>query len=581
MNWQKTLLSFFLINSFYVLSAQTAIDIATEGAWIEREFPQTKTKFTFAIIGDKTTGDARNWPIFDRAVDEINRLHPDFAIMPGDLIQGYVKDKDIVTSMWKEFREHANRLNVPLFILPGNHDISNTMMYDYWAENIGLRYYAFKYNNVLFLLLNTEEYRKTGDGVLGAEQLSFIKDQLQKKRGVSQIFIFLHRPQWGRNGLKKRGTDEWKKVLSWLPSEKTTVFAAHWHNLFYQKIENIPHIILSATGGRLKPKTMPELGYFHHYTLVTVDGDSTYTSIIKPGAQYSEDIANAPFLNKLDKLVDWNDEVLLNNTTRQLTSTIDFTIVNRLNRVIDGTLKIDNSTLSGWTFNRQKATAKLEPGDSALFSFKGSCLLDTSIPFPRVSYTVLAGRDTIRNEHIALVPKDETLWCFPKEVLVSNVHNLNIKKKALTLEALPRVLRDDFEFRDDFQLLERLNTETGSSAWKTLPVKNGKIDFDKLHDDKDFSLAFVKFSIRSTQDMEILTAIKPDNYCKVYLNNEKVFDGFPFRGVPNSPYLFLLPLKQGNNEILLKTADFYGNWYTILKMIDPQNELSFGIPASN
>jgi hypothetical protein len=58
---------------------------------IDRPFPQDDDKFTFAIIGDKTGGGLRNWPIFDRAMDEVSRLHPDFAIMVGDLIQGYPK----------------------------------------------------------------------------------------------------------------------------------------------------------------------------------------------------------------------------------------------------------------------------------------------------------------------------------------------------------------------------------------------------------------------------------------------------------------------------------------------------------
>ena len=63
---------------------------------INRPFPQDREKFTFAIIGDKTGGGERNWPIFDRAMDEVSHLHPDFAIMVGDLIQGYTADTEVI-----------------------------------------------------------------------------------------------------------------------------------------------------------------------------------------------------------------------------------------------------------------------------------------------------------------------------------------------------------------------------------------------------------------------------------------------------------------------------------------------------
>ena len=124
---------------------------------IERPFPQDEEKFTFAIIGDKTGGGERNWPIFDRAMDEVSHLHPDFAIIVGDLIQGGITDLKVMNEQWKEFLKHANRIQVPFFFLPGNHDISNKAMYYYWNANIGKTYYSFDYKGCHFIFLNTEE----------------------------------------------------------------------------------------------------------------------------------------------------------------------------------------------------------------------------------------------------------------------------------------------------------------------------------------------------------------------------------------------------------------------------------------
>ena len=157
----RLIIVLILITNLLTL-AQTSIKMTGENSFVKREFIQNNEKFTFAILGDKTTGGVLNWPIFDRAVEEINLLQPDFVVMIGDMIQGTVTDTSILNRMWKEFNSHAEKLDVPLYVLPGNHDISNEVMYDYWNQKIGLRYYSFVHNNSLFILLNTEEYKKTG-----------------------------------------------------------------------------------------------------------------------------------------------------------------------------------------------------------------------------------------------------------------------------------------------------------------------------------------------------------------------------------------------------------------------------------
>ena len=120
----KLIMVLIFITSVFTL-AQRSITMTGENAFVKREFIQNNEKFTFAILGDKTTGGVLNWPIFDRAVEEINLLQPDFVVMIGDMIQGTVRDTSILNRMWKEFNAHAEKLDVPLYVLPGNHDISN------------------------------------------------------------------------------------------------------------------------------------------------------------------------------------------------------------------------------------------------------------------------------------------------------------------------------------------------------------------------------------------------------------------------------------------------------------------------
>ena len=157
---------------------------------VERPFSDDPDKFTFAIIGDKTGGGYDKWHVFDRAIDEINVLKPDFAIMVGDLIQGYTDDKAQVEAEWKEFWQHQSDLIIPFLPLPGNHDITNPMMYDYWQKHLGRTYSAFTYKDCLFLLLNTEEKHSQPEGSegwtgtwFGDAQVAYITDELGTAQG--------------------------------------------------------------------------------------------------------------------------------------------------------------------------------------------------------------------------------------------------------------------------------------------------------------------------------------------------------------------------------------------------------------
>jgi len=567
-----------LIVSIQLMFGQKEIIPSQETAWLKRPFPQSNEKFTFAILGDKTTGSEEGWPFFDRAVEEINRLRPDFVIMVGDLIQGYVSDSNIVSKMWQEFTTHAQRLEVPLFVLPGNHDISNEMMYDYWDKHVGLRYYSFVYQNSLFLLLNTEEYKKTREGQLGKVQLDFIKKQLKIHKKVNHIFFFMHKPMWRINDIEDEAMGEWPQVLSWLKGKNATIFAGHKHELLYQKIKGYRHILHSATGGRLDPKNVPELGDFHQFSMVTVEPDTAVIAFIKPGNIFPENVANQEFINKVKKIVVSESDVSIDRDNKTLKATINIELKNPLEQEIQANIKINLDSGSGWKFDHEAVSVDLQPGTSQKISFSGTCKLATSIPFPEAESIIKLKNEILAENKTHFIPGKNAGWSSPAEVLVLGAFDLGIEKKPRTQEdliAIDPVLIQPFGPELKLTLNEKYQTSDGTTIWQELNIQDGKIDFDTYFEDKDFSCGFVYFSIHSPDDRLVLGSIRPDNFCKIYLNNQTVQEGFPFRGVPNSPYIFLLPIKKGKNDILLKTADYYGNWYSVFKLIDPDGKLTF------
>ena len=568
-----TKLIVFLLIVINVFSfAQQSIKMTGENAFVKREFIQNSEKFTFAILGDKTTGGVLNWPIFDRAVAEINLLQPDFVIMVGDMIQGTVRDTSILNRMWKEFNTHAEKLDVPLYVLPGNHDISNEVMYDYWNQKIGLRYYSFVHNNSLFILLNTEEYKKTKDGEFGREQLNFVRAELEANKDVNQTFIFFHRPLWYEKDAKHGGNKEWSEIQSWIKNRDVTLFAGHWHNLEFQRIEGNRHIVLSATGGELEEKLFTELGYFHHYTLVTVDKDTSTISYIKPGSIFPEDIANENYINKFENLVKSKTNMTVMGNELKVNS--DFTLNNLLDKNISYTLIVNTNDNSSWKFDNNSHAVTLLPEDMHNLNISGTSNIKNSLPFPNIEYAIIIDGEIVEIKSISFTPNNDENWRYPKKVEVIGGFDLGTTKKPQKLEELERLpISNEVSWEMDQKYIST-KMDVGF-VWQEAEVIDGKIALDKYFERNNFAVGYIKFIVNSDKDQRTLASLRPDNYAKLYLNGEEVLEGFPLKGVPDYPYMFYLDLKKGENSVLIKTADYFGSWYIDFNLLDSQNKIKF------
>ena len=114
--------------------------------------------FQFAIVSDRTGG--RRPGVFSKAVEKINLLQPEFVLSVGDLIEGYSEDPGAWALEWSEFETKLTRLQMPFFFCPGNHDIANLPMSKEWYRKFGRTYYEFRYQDCLFVVLNTEDEPK-------------------------------------------------------------------------------------------------------------------------------------------------------------------------------------------------------------------------------------------------------------------------------------------------------------------------------------------------------------------------------------------------------------------------------------
>lgn len=236
--------------------------------WTSENFKNNPNNFQFAVIGDRTGG-ADHRGIFDRAMDQLNLLQPEFVINVGDLIEGYTEDRAKLNAEWDHVDGMVKNLEMPLFRVLGNHDLGNDTMKQVWLERHGPTYYHFVYRDVLFLVLNSEDppnpvpkdikektaiYHKlqvedpaAAQAMLeefmervasyyvpanfSDQQVAYVKKALEQNAEVRWTFVFLHQPAW------ENPSENFLAIEQLLKDRDYTFFAGHLH--YYNHEERI------------------------------------------------------------------------------------------------------------------------------------------------------------------------------------------------------------------------------------------------------------------------------------------------------------------------------------------------------
>jgi len=231
--------------------------------WNNLNLNNSEETFQFAIVTDRTGGHRPG--IFLDGVKKLNLLQPEFVMSVGDLIEGYTEDTARLNWEWQQFNGFIDSLQMPFFYIPGNHDITNKVMEDKWKELFGKTYFHFRYKDVLFLCLNSEDnYRGAGRGTIDEAQYSYISEVLSEHTDVKWTLLFMHQPLWNQQDTKK-----WKDVEKLLAKRKHTVFVGHNHR--YRKYErnNGKYFVLATTGGGSSLRGA-NFGEFDHVVWVTM-----------------------------------------------------------------------------------------------------------------------------------------------------------------------------------------------------------------------------------------------------------------------------------------------------------------------
>jgi Icc protein len=234
-----------------------------------------EASFRFAILGDRT-GEAVPGA-YEEAWREIDADHPDFVITVGDTIQGGQDDR--ADAQWRSIeRTLAPYRKYRLLFVPGNHDVwspASARLYKRYTRRP--LHYSFNYKQAHFTILNNSQ-----TDVLSAEEMEFLKSDLQANSRQPLKFVFFHRPSWLFQALLKSPGFPLHQIA--LEYGVQYIVCGHLHEMLRFELGPVTYLSMASSGGHLRDPKTYENGWFFQHTLVTVRGASADFAIkeLKP-----------------------------------------------------------------------------------------------------------------------------------------------------------------------------------------------------------------------------------------------------------------------------------------------------------
>ena len=202
---------------------------------------------------DRSEGYVRSDTLMQKAVQAVNALKPSLVFVTGDLVNDpYDAVQDSI------YRARIAEVEVPVYVLPGNHDIApfNEENHAHFLDLRGYDRFSFRQNGCAFIGIDTNCIQD-GAEAFAAEQLSWLRTQLAAAKGARYTFVFLHCP------VIRETLDERDDNFNFSPANRQlylslfkeygvdAVFAGHTHQDYVGEYEGIRLYTAGPVGNAL------------------------------------------------------------------------------------------------------------------------------------------------------------------------------------------------------------------------------------------------------------------------------------------------------------------------------------------
>ena len=263
----------------------------TPNPWTHLDFLDEPEVFHFAVVADRA-GSHRPG-VFETALQRLEGLGPAFVMSVGDLLDtsdfNQIPEGSTVEAAekrWTDFEAMVDHLSMPLFFVGGNNELRSEVLEDVWLRRFGRTYYHFRYQDVLFLVLNSEDPPGNGQGAMSEEQLAWLRRTLAENEDVRWTFLFLHKPMW-----MVPDHPAWASVEEALGDRPRTAFGGHLHGYSRTEVDGQVYYGLATTGGGSNLSGVAD-GAFDHVVWVTMADDGPRISNLLLDGIWGDDPAS-------------------------------------------------------------------------------------------------------------------------------------------------------------------------------------------------------------------------------------------------------------------------------------------------
>ena len=235
--------------------------------------PSQKLAFRVSLISDTHINEAEDFsaspypanaeanPRARYVFDQIEQSDSKFCIHLGDMVNP-VPELPSYTTAANNFHAIASRLSIPLYLMPGNHDIGdkpvtwmpagmvNKEHVALYRNHFGRDYFSFDYETCHFVIINSPLIN-SGDPI-EKKQAAWLENDLNENKS-KRIFLFSHYPVYVSNPDEPESYDNIDEPgRSWLINlietyKPEALFAAHVHNFWYDVIGETEYYIVPST----------------------------------------------------------------------------------------------------------------------------------------------------------------------------------------------------------------------------------------------------------------------------------------------------------------------------------------------
>nr|MBX2885926.1 metallophosphoesterase [Granulosicoccus sp.] len=195
-------------------------------------------------------------------VDDLNQRDISHVIHLGDIVHPVPSMGDLYADSAARFHEQTAKLQHPIFIIPGNHDVGDKPIdwgpagtvrqsfLDAWQQYFGAHYFKHRHQGVVFVGINAQVL---GSGLpLEQEQNTWLHETLQAHKS-ERIHLFTHYPPFLFDTDEEEHYDNLNEaargdLLSLIDEYAVeALFAGHVHHFWYNRYRQCDCYLLPST----------------------------------------------------------------------------------------------------------------------------------------------------------------------------------------------------------------------------------------------------------------------------------------------------------------------------------------------